>query len=392
MGRAEVAVRPSRGSVRRHRRRPQMPRTAFALPLRPDRIGAWEDVARELGSDRARDHRGVLLERGIFREQVWVQTGFGSRPWSIVVWDCDDPGLRAIRCDAPTSHERWLLERFFGDLHGLTGEACDIGAADLIGGTTSIGGAAAATTTLALELRPGAEDELLGWARRIDSGDLREDHRQHLASSGVHEEWLWLQRPLDGITTCSVALLHWLCTDPSHPLRALARARTSYAAKLAALLHRLTGRTVTELAGFSTPLVSSMHVRRSDAKGQPRERLARRLATAVVAGDLPTAETLVAADVALRSGDEVVLGADAVVGELRRVLIPDGHTLEVQDVLAGRDHVMLLAGCHVTGLQVGVLLELGGRRVVNVTVLDVAEPCPDLEHDPTADATLAGPR
>lgn len=260
-----------------------MPRFAFALPLPRESQDAWRRGADELLTSRANDHRRYLLRRGVYRERVWLQWGRDCPDVTMVLMDCDDVD-RATKIPTgqhPDAHARWLRETFVGELHGLPDDAFAFPRPEVLNGRTLRATAASnAQTMFAIPVPDGRLEALRDMMRRVDGGDLEEDHERMLTVAGVHEEWAWLQPA--GLGLPPLLLLHWIGDDLVLSWqRAMAAETNTYRAALLEVMSlRSRPREATEL-DWNLDQVVAMHVRRSDTGRAGAQLLATRLGSAL---------------------------------------------------------------------------------------------------------------
>ncbi len=342
-----------------------MPKFAFALPLRPGSQEDWRHAAHELLTERAKDHRASLLDRGIFRERVWLQHGHDCPLATMVLWDCDD--VTRATTMGPTgnsdAHARWLTRTFLAGFHGQDPAGFALPRPEVLSGrTVRPTGASNAQTMFAIPVPDGGLPALRGLMARAEGGDLDEAHRRLLLDSGVHEEWTWVQPASPGLP--QLLLLYWIGEDLVLAWKRMMTAEDN--PYLQAFLTILSNRRPEERAvelDWQVEQVMAMHVRRSDGGDERVRRLATRLGSALSRGrwDL-VADAL--------SPDATVLGAptqargSADVLQVVRQQLGDGD-LVVTDTLVSDTQIIATIGDQ----DLAVLFGLDSGAVTSVRLL-----------------------
>ena len=258
-----------------------MPRTAFALTVPDDRVACWRTHAAAALGPGAGVHRQRLLERGIVREQIWLQRLPSGESLAVVVWDCDNvqQALGLGRQGGPAQDDLAT-----DDLLGATLRPWPPPAVRVLGGSTAIAGPAPAALTFAVPLPPGAGPQFA--AAWHDEG-RHPAHERFLRATGVREEWLWLQdahpappfgpeqgapRPAAGSPAGDpsrapgehgTVIVHWLCDAPLGALLHLQGGHDAATQLLADVLASA------GIDGSRPPaeMVIATHVRRTDRQG-----------------------------------------------------------------------------------------------------------------------------
>ena len=276
-----------------------MPRFAFALPYAPARVDAWDEVIAELTTERVSDHRRWLLDRGIFRERLWVQRGADAPPVALVLWDCDDvaTAIRSCAHEDRSAHERWMIEVLSTQSDGDGGEAFALPRPEVVSGTTTQATAAAnAHVMFGLAVPDEGVDALRTLVERIEVGDLARPHAEFLARVGISEEWLWLQPPHAGLGW--MLLGYWIGDDLHEVWGHLAVGEDTYARVVRqALLGLLLDLDPGDVARWDLDQVAVLHVRRSDSSPTPLSGQTQRLRAAVVDGRWGPLERVLAEEV-----------------------------------------------------------------------------------------------
>ncbi|HUG85510.1 MAG TPA: hypothetical protein VMM13_13150 [Euzebya sp.] len=321
-----------------------MPRFAYAMPIAPQRAAEWRLDASKLLGVGAKDHRAFLLDRGIYRERVWTQTGNGTPDLTLVLWDCDDVDV-ATRQPGPlaTDHERWLFETVIGGYHGQDAENFTFPEPEVLSGTTTMATAAAGTQTMfALpvpEAGVGAVRQLID---RIEQGDLAVAHSAFLTGASIREEWIWLQQARPD--TPALLLIHWIGDDLTVAWERLTQVREDPYARVVrdALFTLLVGVPPGVVSGWEVEQLLAMHVRRSDSSVPPATRLAERIGWALTRKRWDALERLCLPQITAHDLDERQVAAgqalrrvvDAVAdlpGTLSDTLVSDQQILCVLD-------------------------------------------------------------
>ncbi|WP_370325916.1 hypothetical protein [Euzebya sp.] len=350
-----------------------MPRFAFALPLVADQRSAWHEAATALPQTGARAHRAFLLERGIFRERVWTQTGAGTPPLTLALWDCDDVDAATAVCDGrrPSTHERWLVDTVLRTFHGQPADGFAFPEPEVLSGTTTRATASAgAQTMFALPVPDegiGAVRELL---EQIEFGDLAGPHTKFLNDASIREEWIWLQARRHDLP--AMLLVHWIGDDLAGAWdRVIADLEDPYATVLRrALFTMVVGIEPAVVAGWDVEQVLAMHVRRSDSVRPSSQPVAARLSSAIARRRWDVLQRGFAEQVAVDepAGDHLTITLDAADAAAHVSRVIDLRPAEVSDVLLS-DQQVLVALTDEAGGSFGVLFGLSGDRVSAVRVL-----------------------
>lgn len=352
-----------------------MPRFAFAVPFLPAEAERARLAAGEISAARAGAHRGYLLDRRIYKERWWMQTGRGSPPLSLTLWDCDD--IAAIRSPTPrgTPHERWIAEEILAGIHGVDPTGFTVPIPELLSGTTTRATAAAETQTMfALPIPTEGMDAVRTLIGRVEHGDLAEEHRRFLTDTSVREEWIWLQPPTDRAP--ALLLVHWIGDDLDDAWQRLTFVGTDPYARVLhqALFTRLVGIPPDDVARWNIEQLAVMHVRRSDGEDRSRRRLGQRFFRLVLGGRWDALGDTLHDEVTLTTARGEVSGIPAVTAALRSVL-DDPEDLVSTDILAGERHVLGLLGGP-RAVQHRVLLSAPADRITRIEVLTTGEDTP----------------
>lgn len=320
-----------------------MPRFAFALPFLPHMETTWRSMAAEIPVRRSSEHRAHLLDRGIFKERWWMQTGAGSPPLTLTLWDCDDLGKAVLPTgEGLTTHERWIATEILEGVHGVNTTPYVLPECELLSGTTTQATATAGTQTMfALPVPPEGMAAVRALIARIEHGDLVEAHRRFLADASIREEWIWLQAPQRGCPP--LLLVHWIGDDLDDAWQRLTYVGSDPYARVLheALFTRLIGISPEKVAGWQIEQLLAMHVRRSDAHSQSRRRLGTRLFGALTNGEWAVVRRLLSPDVTLVAADGTRQnGRDEVLAALTSLADRTGGDLDVDDLLIGERHVI----------------------------------------------------
>ena len=351
-----------------------MPRFAFAVPFLPHKQDEWRATAGEIPVRRATEHRQHLLERGIFKERWWMQTGAGTPPLSLVLWDCDDLDRVGLsRIGTGNRHDDWMAEQVVGQIHGLDPEGSALPEVHLLSGTTTMATATAGSQTMfALPIPTEGIDAVRSLVERIEHGDLSRAHGQFLADASIREEWIWLQEPTSNCP--ALLLIHWIGDDLDDAWQRLTYVRDDPYARVLheALFTRLIGIGPEQVAHWRIEQLLVMHVRRSDSFTPSHRRIGQKLVGAVRTGGWPIVQRLLADDVVLLEGDGTRhVGPPAVVEALRRTMAAAAGTRterpDIADLLVGNTHVQALLEWP-DGPVLPVLVELEGSAVVTLYV------------------------
>jgi|GEM_PF-6001653 len=326
-----------------------MPRFAFAVPFLPHKQDEWRATAGEIPVRRATEHRQHLLERGIFKERWWMQTGAGTPPLSLVLWDCDDLDRVGLsRIGTGNRHDDWMAEQVVGQIHGLDPVGAALPHVHLLSGTTTMATATAGSQTMfALPIPAEGIDAVRSLVERIEHGDLSRAHGQFLADASIREEWIWLQEPTSNCP--ALLLIHWIGDDLDDAWQRLTYVRDDPYARVLheALFTRLIGIGPEQVAHWRIEQLLVMHVRRSDSFAPSHRRVGQKFVGAARTGGWPAVQRLMGDNVVLLAEDGTrYLGPPAVVDALRRAMdaASDGQRErpDVADLLVGTSHVQAL--------------------------------------------------
>ena len=318
-----------------------MPRFAFAIPFLPAEAERAREAAAQISAARAGEHRSYLLDRRIYKERWWLQTGRGSPPLSLTLWDCDD--ITAVTAPSErggTSHERWVAEEILVATHGVDPHTFTLPIPELLSGTTIRATAASETQTMfALPIPEEGLDAVRTLITRVEQGDLADAHQQFLADASVHEEWIWLQPPTERAP--ALLLVHWIGDDLDDAWQRLTFVGTDPYARVLhqALFTRLVGIPPDDVARWHIEQLSVMHVRRSDGEDRSRRRLGQRFFRSLLGGNVDSLARTLDSRVSLHANGLSVEGIAAVRDALVAVL-GDPAELSATDILIGETHVL----------------------------------------------------
>lgn len=348
-----------------------MPRFAYALPCDPQRAPEWRATAQRLLGQGAKAHRSFLLDRGIFRERVWAQTGTGTPPLTMFLWDCDDVDAATRRpTRAGGDHERWLFDTVIGDFHGQDVATFAFPEPEVLSGTTTMATAAAGTQTMFALPVPAegiaAVRQLIG---RIEQGDLAGVHSAFLTDASIHEEWIWLQEAR--VDLPALLLMHWIGDDLSGAWDRLTHVgEDPYARVLRdALFTVVVGLAPGIVAGWDIDQLLAMHVRRTDSEEPSARHLASRIVGWLARRRWDLLERVCLPEVAVHgsgSGFQIV-GAHELVRLIAQTL-PDGPPT-VTDTLVSDQQVLCIIEEVDSGSATGLLFEVRAGLVTSLRVL-----------------------
>lgn len=344
-----------------------MPRFAYALPCEPSLVPEWRAAAQHLMGQGAKDHRALLLDRGIFRERVWTQTGEGTPTVSLFLWDCDDVDV-ATKPPTPDSseHERWLFDTAIGTFHGQDVATFCFPEPEVLSGTTTMATAAAGTQTMfALPVPPAGTTAVRKLIERVEQGDLTESHSAFLTDASIREEWIWLQQARADLP--AMLLIHWIGDDLAGAWDRLTHTGDDAYARVLrdALFTLVVGLAPDVVAGWDIDQVLAMHVRRSDS-GEPHTRyLAARVASGVTRRRWDVLERLCTPRVSL-ADRQVATPRQAV--DVLAAAIPDGVPTVLDTLVSDRQILVIVEGATADG-DVGLLLGVRDGLIASVRVV-----------------------